>query len=143
MNIFALAIGTVTAVITVLLFKAWRFERTRWAYPVLLATFPVNYCVFAIYASDLSALREEVVVGMAFLALAYAGFRFRSSVALLSLAVGYVLHAVYDYYHDQFIANAGVPVWWPEFCGAVDVLLGAFIAYLAFSSAAKTAVPQE
>ena len=133
MNIYALAIGAVTAVVTMLLFKAWRLERTAWAYPVLLATFPVNYWVFAVHAADFSALRGEVLMGLTFLVVAFIAFRFRSLIALLVLAAGYVLHAAYDFYHDVFFVNPGAPVWWPEFCGSVDVLLGAYIAWLAFS----------
>jgi len=42
MNVYALTIGAVIAFVVVLLFKAWGLENTKWAYPVLLATFPVN-----------------------------------------------------------------------------------------------------
>jgi hypothetical protein len=52
---------------------------------------------------------------------------------LLLLAIGYVMHAAYDFYHSLFFVNAGAPTWWPEFCGSVDVLIGGYVAYLAFS----------
>src|SRR4029077_10319789 len=100
MNIYALATGVVIAVVVVTLFKAWRLEEAKWAYPVLLATFPVNYWVFAIYASDSAALLKEVLVGLAFLTVAYAAYKFKSVVTLLLLAAGYVLHAAYDVYHN-------------------------------------------
>jgi hypothetical protein len=141
MNIYALAVGVAMAAVAVVLFKAWRLEQTRWAYPALLATFPANYWAFAIHASDVSALRKEVLVGLAFLAVAFVAYRFKSLVTLLLLATGYVLHAAYDFYHDRFFMNAGTPVWWPEFCGSVDVLIGAYIAYLAFSLPTKSAAP--
>ena len=74
----------------VLLFKARGLEEAKWAYPVLLATFPVNYWVFAIYASDSAALLKELLVGVAFLAVAYTAYKFKSFVTLLLLAFGYV-----------------------------------------------------
>jgi hypothetical protein len=134
MNIYALAIGAVTALIVVLLFKAWGLEQTKWAYPVLLAEFPVNYLGFAIYGSDSAALLKEFLAGLAFLAVAYIAYKFKSFATLLFLAVGYVMHAAYDFYHNLVFVNAGAPTWWPEFCGSIDVLIGAYVAYLAFSS---------
>jgi hypothetical protein len=140
MNIYALAIGAAIAVAVVLLFKQKGLEKSKWAYPILLATFPVNYWVFAIYASDSTALFKEFLVGLVFLAVAYTAYRYKSFVTLLLLAVGYVMHAAYDFYHNLFFVNAGAPTWWPEFCGSVDVLIGAYIAYLAFSSPSKAVV---
>lgn len=140
MNIYALAVGVVIAVVTVLLFKAWGLEEAKWAYPVLLAEFPVNYWIFAIYGSDSAALLNELLVGLAFLAVAYTAYKSKSFVTLLLLAAGYVMHAVYDFYHNLFFVNAGAPTWWPEFCGSVDVLIGAYIAYLAFSFPKKSVV---
>ena len=140
MNIYALATGAVIAVFVVLLFKARGLEEAKWAYPVLLATFPVYYWVFAIYGSDSAALPKEFLVGLAFLAVAYIAYKFKSFVTLLLLAFGYVMHAAYDFSHNFFFVNAGAPTWWPEFCGSVDVLIGAYIAYLAFSSRRKSVV---
>jgi hypothetical protein len=140
MNIYALAMGAVIALVVVMLFKVWDLEETKWAYPVLLAEFPVNYWSFAIYGSDSAALLKEVLVGLAFLAVAYIACKFRSFITLLVLAFGYVLHAAYDFSHDFFFVNAGAPTWWPEFCATVDVLVGAYIAYLAFSFRKKSVV---
>ena len=140
MNNYALAIGAVIAFVVVLLFKAWGLERTKWAYPVLLATFPVNYWVFAIYGSDSAALLKEALVGLAFLAVAYIAYKFKAFATLLLLAAGYVLHAAYDFSHNFFFVNAGAPTWWPEFCASVDVPIGAYIAYLAFSLPRKSVV---
>jgi hypothetical protein len=133
MNLYAIVMGAVVACVAVLLFKAWGLDKTQWAYPVLLAEFPVNYWAFAIYGSDPAALREEVVVGLIFLSIAYVAYRFKSFAALLFLAFGYVMHAAYDFSHDFFFVNAGAPRWWPEFCASVDILIGVYIAYLAFS----------
>ena len=140
MNIYALAVGVVSAVGVVQLFKAWGLESTKWAYPVLLAEFPVNYWAFAIYGSDSAALLKEIVVGLAFLAVAYIAYKVKAFVTLLLLAFGYVMHAAYDFSHNFLFVNAGAPTWWPEFCASVDVLIGAYVAYLAFSSPKKSVV---
>jgi len=137
---YALAVGTVSALVVVLLFKAWGLENTKWAYPVLLAEFPVNYWAFAIYGSDSAALLKEIVVGLAFLAVAYIAYKVKSFATLLLLAFGYVMHAAYDFSHNLFFVNAGAPTWWPEFCASVDVLIGAYLAYLAFSFRKKSVV---
>ena len=137
---YALAVGTVSALVVVLLFKAWGLENTKWAYPVLLAEFPVNYWAFAIYGSDSAALLKEIVVGLAFLAVAYIAYKVKSFATLLLLAFGYVMHAAYDFSHNLFFVDAGAPTWWPEFCASVDVLIGAYLAYLAFSFRKKSVV---
>ena len=138
MNAYALAAGVASAVVVVLLFRAWGLEKTKWAYPVLLAEFPVNYWIFAIWGSDSAALLREIAVSLAFLAVAYIACRVKSFVSLLLLAFGYATHAAYDLSHNFIFTNAGVPTWWPEFCASVDVLIGAYIAHLAFSFRKKS-----
>ncbi|GAA4869015.1 hypothetical protein [Luteimonas vadosa] len=123
----------VVAVVVVLQFRSKGLEHTRCAYPLLLATFPVYYWIFAVYASDYTALVREFIAGGAFLAIAYAAYRLRSFATLLLLALGYVAHSAYDFYHDAFFVNPGAPTWWPEFCGSVDFLVGCYVAYLALS----------
>lgn len=98
------------------------------------------YWVFAVYAADYTALLNEIVAGVAFLAIAYVAYKFRSIATLLLLSIGYVAHAAYDFYHDSFVSNPGVPTWWPEFCGSVDVLIGGYIAYLAFALHKRAAI---
>ena len=133
MNNYALAIGIIAAIIVVLRFRVGRLEKTTWAYPMLLATFPLYYWLFALYASDYNALLYEVATGVVFFAIAYAAYKFRSFATLLLLAIGYVAHAAYDFYHEALFINSGAPTWWPEFCGSVDVLIGGYLVYLAFS----------
>ena len=131
MNYYALVVGILVAVYVVYSFKRRRLESKKWAYPVLLATFPGYYWVFAVYAADYEALIKELAVGLGFLLLAYVTYRFNSAKGLCILALGYIAHGVYDVVHDDLFHNAGTPLWWPEFCGAVDVLLGLYLIYLA------------
>jgi len=113
-------------------FRSRGLETSGWGYPALLATFPVYYWVFALYAADLAALPPEILAGIPFLAIAWIASTARSRWAWWLLAAAYVAHAAYDFCHDLLVTNAGVPAWWPFFCGSVDVLIGAYIALMAF-----------
>jgi len=143
MNVYALVFGLVLSILVVLWFRARRLERSKWAYPVLLATFPAYYWVFALCASDRTALRYELLVGLAFLAIAYVGNRVRTFATLLLLGIGYIAHGAYDLFHHELFINSGVPTWWPEFCGSVDATIGAYVVYFAFSTRSDAPQPQE
>ncbi len=138
MNYYALVIGVAVAVYVVIRFRKTRLEKKKWVYPVFLATFPVYYWVFAVYGSDYAALTNELAIGVGFLAVAYAAYRLHSFIGLLLLAAGYIMHAGYDVVHNSFFQNAGTPLWWPEFCGAVDMLIGLYLVFLAFSMKSRT-----
>lgn len=132
-NVLALAIGIAVSLYVVIRFKKNGLEKKRWVYPALLATFPAYYWVFAVYASDYAALEKEVAIGAVFIAIALVAFKLESVAGLLLLGVGYIGHAVYDVAHNQIFMNHGTPLWWPEFCGAVDVFFGLYIVYYALS----------
>lgn len=131
MNYYALIIGIVIAIYVVVRFRKTRLEKKSWVYPIFLATFPIYYWVFAVYASDYDALIKEFAVGFGFLAVAYVAYKLNSAMGVLLLAIGYISHAVYDVIHHSLFYNGGTPLWWPEFCGAVDVLMGLYLIYLA------------
>jgi hypothetical protein len=38
-------------------------------------------------------------------------------------------HGLFDWYHGQWIENAGVPAWWPMWCLSYDVAAGAYLAW--------------
>lgn len=133
MNYYALVIGIIIAVYVVIRFRKTKLERKQWVYPAFLATFPIYYWAFAVYASDYGALINEVAIGLGFLTIAYAAYRLKSSLGLMLLAVGYIGHAGYDIVHHSLFHNPGTPIWWPEFCGAVDALIGLYLIYFAFS----------
>jgi hypothetical protein len=47
---------------------------------------------------------------------------------LWAVAVALVGHGVFDFVHGMIISHPGVPGWWPQFCGSIDVALGAWVA---------------
>lgn len=133
MNLLAFTIGIALALYAIVRFRGTKLEKKKWVYPALLATFPFYYFVFAIYATDYDALINEILVGLAFIAIAYTAYKLQRIVALIVLAAGYIAHAVYDVVHNHIFINEGTPSWWPEFCGAVDGLIGIYLMYLALS----------
>jgi len=66
----------------------------------------------------------EIVVASVFFLLAVVGFK----TTLWIVVAATVGHGVFDFGHHSFIENPGVPHWWPGFCLAFDVSLGAFLA---------------
>ena len=134
MNIIAFFIGCAIAAIIVVRFREKDLERKRMPYPLLLATFPFYYFAFALYAKDYSALVNEILVGIIFVFIALFAYMQRSILGMRVLGLGYIAHAIYDVIHSTLFFNSGTPLWWPEFCGAVDGLLGIYLLCLAQST---------
>jgi hypothetical protein len=101
-------------------------DRDRAFYPTIAAVVASYYVLFAAMADSTYALLVETAVAGVFLAVAMAGFRGSLWLAVAALAG----HGVFDAIHDRLIVNPGVPVWWPAFCGAYDVVAAAYLAFL-------------
>jgi len=102
------------------------FDRDRVFYPTLVIVVATYYILFATMASSTPALVAESLIAGVFCALAVAGFK-KNLWLIVAALVG---HGVFDFFHHLIIQNPGVPVWWPGFCGAFDVLAGGFLAVL-------------
>ena len=137
MNLYALVIGLLIVFYVIFRFRKTRLERSKWAYPLFLATFPLYYLVFAMYGKSLTALAYEVLVGSVFLVFAYLAYKSRLKISALLVAIASILHAVYDAYHDALFVNPGTPDWWLEFCGSIDLVLGLYLIYFALSLSDK------
>ena len=133
MNRYALAVGIAAAICVVVVFRKTKLERSRWAYPLLLSTFPIYYWVFAVFGSDFTALRRELLPGVLIFALSFWAYRSSGFTAWIVLAIGYIGHATYDFGHNALFTNTGAPSWWPEFCGSVDLLIGFYLLAMATS----------
>lgn len=129
MNLYALIIGIATVFFVIFRFKQSRLEYTKWAYPLLLATFPVYYFAFAIYGNDFIALGKELLAGLVFFTLAFIAFKSQRKLAAILVGIGCILHGAYDLFHNLLFTNAGTPDWWLEFCGSIDLILGAYLIY--------------
>ena len=100
-------------------------DRDRAFYPVVTIVIASYYALFAVMGASTHALVLESLVGAFFLAVAISGFRWSLWVVVVALAA----HGILDLTHDTFIANAGVPVWWPEFCLTYDLMAAAYLAW--------------
>jgi len=137
MNIYALTIGIITAILIIWHFKRRRLERAKLPYPILLATFPLYYFVFALYANNYTALYKEAGIGFIFFLLAYLSIKTKRKTSTSIVAVGCITHAIYDTYHNMLFVNTGTPEWWLEFCGSIDLILGLYLIYFALTAPNK------
>jgi hypothetical protein len=99
------------------------FDRERAFYPTVLIVIGSYYVLFAAMGAFRRTLIIESATASGFLLVAVLGFR-RSLWLVVAALVG---HGVFDFVHHFFIDNPGVPHWWPGFCLAFDVLVGAFL----------------
>ena len=102
------------------------FDRDRAFYATMVIVVAHYYILFAAMGASIPILAIESAVACVFLLVAVAGFRRNLWWAAAALAG----HGVFDSVHRFFIENPGVPIWWPGFCGAFDVLAAAFLALL-------------
>ena len=98
-------------------------DRERAFYPTVLIVIASYYVLFAVMGASKHTLSIEIVVAGSFLLVAVLGYR-RNFWLVVAALIG---HGIFDYVHRFFIDNPGVPHWWPGFCLAFDVLLGAFL----------------
>jgi hypothetical protein len=122
-------IGVAVGVFTIVLARSIRGQ--RWLYSLGLLTLPGLYALFALQAGEHAVGVKEMIYGAPFVVV---GLVFAIvSVRMSAVVVGvfWILHGLYDLTHGQFITNAGVPDWYPVFCFSVDVVIGAYLLWLA------------
>jgi hypothetical protein len=101
-------------------------DRDRAFYPVVTIVIALLYALFAVMGASMDALVVESLAGAVFIVAAVAGFK-RS---LWIVAAALAGHGVFDFTHAAFIANPGVPEFWPEFCSSYDVTAAAYLGWL-------------
>ena len=102
------------------------FDKERSFYPVVLIVIATLYLLFAVQAGSTGALVAEAIPALVFVATAALGFRKSPWLVVAGLA----FHGVFDFFHHAVITNPGVPVWWPGWCLAYDVVAAAYLAAL-------------
>jgi hypothetical protein len=111
-------------------------DRDRTFYPVAMIVIASYYALFAVMEASTHSLVLESLVGAAFLGGAATGFRRPLWIVVLALAA----QGVYNLTHGAFIANAGVPVWWPHFCLTYDLTAAAYLAWLLKTNRLRAAI---
>ena len=92
----------------------------------MLIVIATLYLLFAAMAKSTASLVAEAIPALVFVAMAALGFR---KTPWLVVA-GLTLHGVFDFFHHAAIANPGVPVWWPGWCLAYDIVAALYLAAL-------------
>lgn len=119
-------IGIALAPVIVVLGRLSGLDRDRAMYPVALIVIASYYVLFATMGGE-QALPAELIAATAFVIIALIGFRTN----LWWVAAGIASHGIFDWVvHPHLITNPGMPVFWPGFCGSIDVALGMLLAIL-------------
>ena len=120
------AVGIALGIIVGVLGTSSRMDRDRAFYPTIMIVIASYYALFAVMGATSRVLIIECLAGMVFLAAAVAGFK--SSLWIVAAAIAG--HGVFDFLRGDLISNPGAPVWWPAFCGTIDIVLGSYLAFL-------------
>ena len=121
-------VGAAVGVLTIVLARIIRGQ--RWLYSIGLLVLPSLYALFALRAGEQAVGVEEMIYGIPFVV---AGLVFAFvSVRQSAVVVGafWLLHGLYDLAHGRLLTNSGVPDWYPVWCCAVDVVIGAYLLWL-------------
>ncbi len=117
-------------------FARWSgFGRDRSFYPTVLIVVASYYVLFAVMGGSTRALVLETIVMIPFAVFAVVGFKRN----LHLVAAGLAAHGVMDFFHGDIVSNPGVPAWWPGFCLAFDVAVGAWLAWVIRAEMAASA----
>jgi hypothetical protein len=110
-------------------------DRDRAFYPTVMIVIALYYVLFAVMGGETRPLLLDLVVCTVFAIAATAGFK-RSLWIVVAALAG---HGLMDLVHGNFIANRGVPSWWPVWCCAYDVCAAAYLAWLLQSGRVRAA----
>jgi len=102
------------------------FDRDRSFYPTVLIVVASYYSLFATMGAPGSpTVAIETAAGFVFAVLSFLGFKKSMWLA----AFGIAGHGFFDFFiHPSLVTNPGMPVWWPGFCGTIDIVLGTWLA---------------
>ncbi|MBK7141901.1 MAG: hypothetical protein IPH75_07460 [bacterium] len=121
----ALLVGALLAAAIAVLATSVGWDRDRSFYAVVTFVVASLYTLFAVIGADSSTLLIEILVGVVFILAAVVGYKKSLWIVMVALAG----HGIFDIFHGALINNPGVPEFWPDFCMAFDVSLGAYFAW--------------
>ncbi|MFT3743619.1 MAG: hypothetical protein QM785_04915 [Pyrinomonadaceae bacterium] len=117
-------VGIVSAVVLAVFARFSGFEKDRSFYPTVLIVIGFLYVLFGSIDGRMSVVLTEIVFALVFSSIAVFGY----SKSCRLVGIGIAAHGVFDFVHALFIEDAGVPIWWPGFCGSIDIVLGIYVA---------------
>ena len=124
-NVMGVVIGLVFILPTIYLFRKKNIERQMW--PFFLITLPIYYLLFGLIVLDIEVMIKEMIYGIPFILSGMIVWRIKSVAGLRWIAFGWLIHGLYDYFHDIFFVNPGVFAWYPAFCACVDIVVGVYL----------------
>ena len=119
-------VGVVLALSVGLFASFVGLDRDRAFYPTVMVVIASYYALFAVMGGSMQALLVESLAIAAFLGASIAGFKRSLWLVVAALAS----HGIFDFIHGDLIENPGVPLWWPNFCLAYDLVAAAYLALL-------------
>ena len=121
-------IGAAVGVLTIVTARVISGE--RWLYSIGLLTLPSLYASFALRVGEQAVAVKEMICGLPYVVggLLFAFVSVRQSAVVVGAL--WIVHGLYDLTHSRLITNAGVPGWYPIWCFAVDVVVGAYVLWL-------------
>src|SRR3954454_4014062 len=119
-------IGTVLALAVAAFARLVGFDRDRAFYPTVVMVVASYYVLFAAMSGSLHTVLLESVGTTVFIIAAVVGFRSSDWIVAAALAG----HGIFDLVHGHLLENTGMPVWWPAFCAAYDIVAGGGLAWL-------------
>jgi hypothetical protein len=125
-GVMPILVGALLALAIGLMASRVGLDRDRAFYPTITMVVAAYYVLCAVMGASAQVLVVECLVGIAFLMAALLGFRSSLWLAAGALAA----HGLFDLVHARVITNPGVPVWWPRFCGAYDVVAAGYLGWL-------------
>jgi hypothetical protein len=126
-NAIGIIVGLAFILPTIYLIRAKGFDERAW--PIFLITLPIYYGLFGLLAMDREVIQLELLYGLPYIAIGLLVWRLKSRLAQIVIAVAWLSHGLYDYYHDVFFINPGVFAWYPAFCALVDIIVGLYLLY--------------
>jgi hypothetical protein len=134
----AYLIGIVVALGVALFATLVGLDRDRTFYSTVTIVVASYYVLFAAMGGSGHAMVLELIVMAGFVTAAVLGFK-KSEWILVAALAG---HGVFDALHGNAIENAGVPAWWPAFCGSYDVVAAACLALIIVRRSGAAAEPE-
>lgn len=105
--------------------KRFDLEKEKFFYPLILVAIALIYLVFGAFDGRAAVFTIEAIYACLFILAAMAAAWKWPLIA----GVAILLHGLFDLAHHLLLENTGVPDWYPGFCAAVDIPLGAFIIF--------------
>ena len=129
-------VGVVLALLAGLALTWAGMDRDRAVYPVVMIVIASYYVLFAVLGNSPQSQLIESSIFVLFFGMAIAGFRSNLWLVVFALA----MHGALDVVHGLLVDNPGVPVWWPGFCAAYDLVAAGYLGGLLASGRLRAGI---